>query len=137
MPGAIRTCFLCGQSERGCQSIFMTIDCLEQERRIQEGYLKRHKIELVNSLINKQVHRRCYRSLLRRQPLASVRSVSHPRKYASRRNHNQLKPETTSMTVINPDRLCANADDPINIFSSDSSSAVNNDKEVRSKKENM
>ena len=41
------------------------------------------------------------------------------------------------MTVINPDRLCANADDPINIFSSDSSSAVNNDKEVRSKRENM
>jgi hypothetical protein len=53
MPDATRTCFLCGQSERGPQSIYMTIDCLEQERCIRDGYLKRHKLEIVGSLIDK------------------------------------------------------------------------------------
>jgi hypothetical protein len=129
MPGAIRTCFLCGQSERGSQSIYMTIDCLEQERRIQDGHLKRHKVEIVGSLIDKQVDRCCYRSILKRQPLANVRSVSHPRKYVSRVKRNKLQLKTKSMAVIDRDMPCINADNSINI-SSDSSSAVNNDKEV-------
>ena len=100
MPGAIRTCFLCRQSKRGPQSLYMTIDCFEQERRIRNGYLKRHKIEIIVSLIGRQIHRHCYRSILQRQSLARVRSISHPQKYGRRVKHNSSQPQSNSMVMI-------------------------------------
>ncbi len=130
MPGRIRTCFLCGQSKRGPQSMYTTIDFSEQERRIKDGYLKRHKVEITGPLIGKEVHRSCYRSIIQRQSLARVRSISHPRKYGRHAKRNRLQPQSNSTIMIDPDMTCVTADIPVNNSSSDSSSSINNDKEV-------
>ncbi len=111
MPGTIRTCFLCDQSKCGPQSVYMTIDCSEQECRIRDGYLKRHKIEIIGPLTGRQVHRLCYRSILQRQSLARVRSISHPRKYGRRAKHNRLQLQPNSMIMIDSDISLRDIDD--------------------------
>ena len=131
MPGAVRTCFLCGRSERGAQSMYMTIDCFEQERRIRDAYFKRHKIQITGSLIDKEVHRQCYRSILQRQPLATVQSRSHPRKYSARVQQNRSRSKSSTTVMIDPGVPNVNTDDLINNILSDSSITVNNDKEVK------
>ncbi len=103
MPGRIRTCFLCGQSKRDPQSMYKTINISEQERQIKDEYLKRHKIEIIGSLIGKEVHRSCYRSIIQRQSLARVRSISHPRKYGRHAKRNRLQPQSNSTIMIDLD----------------------------------
>ena len=128
MPGAIRTCFLCGRSDRSSLSLYMKIDCLEQERRIQEGYRERHKINLIDSLIDKRVHRSCYRSIIRRQPLARCRSVSHPYKYAPRSTHQISRTQSHSITLINSRVQSLNEDEDTD--------EISNNKEVLWRKVN-
>lgn len=136
MPGAIRTCFLCGRSNRSSFSSYMKIDCLEQERRIQEGYRQRYKINLDDSLIDKQVHRLCYRSIIQRQPPARFRSVSHPYKYARCSRHRLSQTQSHSVTLIDNSVQCLNEHEQIDNASHRSLDITNN-KEVLWRKGNL
>jgi len=103
MPGEIRRCFICDRTVRGAKSLYMIIDCLEQERRIKNGYLKRYKREIRGSILNKQIHRVCYRSIIRNEPLAVVRSTTNPQKYYRSSNQNTLKIQRSNLpTHLSP-----------------------------------
>lgn len=90
-------CFLCGRSARESRSLYMIIDCDEQEHRVRNGYSKRYEVDIAGSLIGKEVHRKCYRSIIHTQQLARYRSTSNPRKYRRRakKNSSQSKPMDT------------------------------------------
>lgn len=127
----MRICFLCNGSKRVAQKEFMTIKEHEQQRRIQNGYVKRHKIEITSSLIGKDVHRKCFRSILRREPLARIRSKPHPRKCSSLAKQKRHQSQSNPMVMIDPAVCSVAASDPVNSILSDSSLTVDNDKEVK------
>ena len=62
MTGAIRSCFLCVESKHSARSKHITIGLPEQQRRLRNAYVKRHKIEITGSLIGKEMRRKCFRS---------------------------------------------------------------------------
>ena len=105
MPEQSRRCFLCARSSRIAKSRLMTIDCLEQERRIRSGYSRRHNREIVGPVLGMSAHRDCYRSIIRTETLALTRSNSNPRKYSWHRNNKQSRdpnPSTWPSQVLPP-----------------------------------
>ena len=124
MPGVIRRCVLCAQLKRAPFSLYMTIDCAEQERRIQEGYRKRHKLDIMGSLINKQVHRSCYRSIIQRQTPATSRSDSHPRKNISHRRRQQSSQQASSTEVV---EIHVPSADPPSLFTGATNESIENE----------
>jgi hypothetical protein len=77
----------------------MTIDCAEQERRIRDGFFRRHKQEIIAPVIGKQVHRICYRPIIQRQSLAVTRSISHPRKYFRRLTDKKSQSQDSNLST--------------------------------------
>lgn len=115
-------CFLCGRSARESRSLYMTIDCDEQERRIRNGYLKRYGVGIAGSLIEKEVHRKCYRSIIHTQQLARYRSTSNPRKYSRRSKKTSSLSKSTDMV---------DADKPVNSVRRCLSLSVSDEQEVK------
>ena len=101
MPGQSRRCILCGRWDRCAQSLFMTIECAEQQRRIRGGYRRKYSREIGECPIGAQMHRSCYRTIIKQQPLAVIRSKSDPGKYT--RSSKKVQLDTSaffSSTVV-------------------------------------
>lgn len=65
MGGSTHHCIVCDRRQRVSRSLFMTIECRNQERLIKEGLFKRHRHPIDDDLIGKQVHRTCYKRIIR------------------------------------------------------------------------
>jgi hypothetical protein len=95
-----RQCFLCGRSSRVAKSLLMIIDCAEQERRIRNGFLRRYEREISGPVLGTTVHRICYGSIIRSEPLASTRSRSNPQKYSRRRKAKQPQSQDPNLSTL-------------------------------------
>ena len=132
MPGEIKNCLLCGCSKRESQSLYKTINSVEQENRIRDGYSKRYKQELNETLMNKQVHRTCYRSIIRTQPLAATRATPgrrarQPLQRSKRKLHSESREPIVSLpSICSSSHSSARDDDDADCSSSIKITSENN-----------
>jgi hypothetical protein len=66
MPSKIRLCLLCNRYDRTNRSNYSRICTVERERKLCEGYRRRHNGQEFNQpMLNKLVHKKCYNQIVR------------------------------------------------------------------------
>jgi len=85
MPGQDKNKFFalpCSRAGQGgsagqvCPALWTSLVWSKKEE--YDGYLKRYKKGIIGSILGRQVHRLCYRSIIQSGPLTITRSTTDP-----------------------------------------------------------
>jgi len=80
MPSEYKVCALCEKYDRKPRTIYNKISTVKCEQKIRAAYLRRHKKTLNIDLLNKYMHKTCYKSLVGRlKPILATTKIEKSR----------------------------------------------------------
>jgi hypothetical protein len=111
MPSPTILCVICGTKDRYARSKYTKICTIEQANKIREGYRRRRKPELNFSLLNRQVHVTCYKSLVYDlEKVSNITKTGRPRLVKNYSQSSNINPVLTD--IINNQSTTTTTYDP-------------------------
>jgi hypothetical protein len=96
MPSEYKVCVLCETYDRKPSTVYNKISTVECEQKIRAAYFRPHNKTLNIDLLNKYVHKTCYKSLVgRMKPISVTKKIVRPRRlhHASAQVFNSNSPQ--------------------------------------------